>query len=74
MFLPWIIGEGEKSWVNRFKVNKYVIIDKPSQLDAGMFAPDFFSLKFDDDLFQNLKIDIMKNEKMPHQFWKMSRR
>ena len=72
MFLPWIIGEGEKSWVNRFKVNKYVIIDKPSQLDAGMFAPDFFSLKFDDDLFQNLKIDIMKNEKMPHQFWKMS--
>ena len=37
-------------------------------LDAGMFAPDFFSLKFDDDLFQNLKIDIMKNEKMPHQF------
>ena len=63
MFLPWIIGEGEKSWVNRFKVNKYVIIDKPSQLDAGMFAPDFFSLKFDDDLFQNLKIEIMKNEK-----------
>ena len=74
MFLPWIIGEVEKSWVNRFKVNKYVIIDKPSQLDAGMFALDFFSLKFDDDLFQNLKIDIMKNEKMPHQFWKMSGR
>ena len=31
MFLPWIIGEGEKTWVKRFKVNKYVIDDKPSQ-------------------------------------------
>ena len=28
-----------------------------------MFAPDIFSLKFDDDLFKNLKIEIMKNEK-----------
>ena len=51
-------------------MNKYVIVDKPSQ-DAGMFAPDIFSFKSDDDLFQSLKIEIMKNEKMPHQFWKM---
>ena len=36
---------------------------RDSRVDAGMFGPDFFSLKFDDDLFQNLKIDIMKNEK-----------
>ncbi len=46
-------------------VNKYVIDDKPSQY-ARMFATDIMSLKFDDDLFQNLKIEIMKNEKLPH--------
>ena len=61
MFLPWIIGEGEKTWVNRIKMNKYVIDDKSSQWYARMFATDIISLKFDDDLFQNLKIEIMKN-------------
>jgi len=25
------MGDGKKSWVNRFEVNKYVIDDKPSQ-------------------------------------------
>ncbi len=35
-----------------------------------MFAPDPFSLKFDDDLFQNLEIEIhMKNENTPHRFF-----
>ena len=29
-----------------------------------MFATDIMSLKFDDGLFQNLKIDIMKKEKL----------
>ena len=47
-----------------------MIIDKPSQLDAGMFAPDFFSLKFDDDLFQNLKMDMMKMKKYRINFGK----
>ena len=28
-----------------------------------MFAPDIFSLEFDDDLFQNLKKEIIENEK-----------
>ena len=55
-------------------MNKYVIDDKPSQLYAQMIATDIMSIKFDDDLFQNLKIEIMKNEKLPHRFWKMGGR
>ena len=59
MFSQQLEPEYKEQWKKLEKMKKKM---------RECLPPTYLSFKSDDDLFQNLKIEIMKNEKMPHQF------